>query len=385
MPNNDKNDKNGNTITVPFLNLQDVNRPYMGEMAAVAEQIIQSGWYIRGSACTTFERQFADYCGVEHCVGVGNGLEALTLTLNAWQILGKISPGSEVIIPGHTFIATALAVIDSGLTPVFVDVVDDTFLLSTNEVAAAITERTAAVVAVHLYGRPVDVDPLKQLCDANGLLLLEDAAQAHGAKYKGRRSGSLGDAAAFSFYPGKNLGALGDGGAVTTNDNELADCIRSLGNYGSAEKYVNIYAGRNSRLDDLQAAFLSIKLRHLDDDNEHRRRVASRYAKEITNPAVCLPTCVRGLEHAWHLYVVRVQSRHRFQKHLEQQGIATSVHYPIPPHKQVAFPALQHISLPTTEAMHREVVSLPISPAITEPQVQAVIDAVNLYRTSPSP
>ncbi len=365
--------------TIPFLDLAAVNAASMPELEAAAQEIIRSGWYILGESCEQFEKQFADYCGADHCIGVGNGLDALALTLRAWLILGDISPGAEVIVPANTFIATVLAVVDCGLTPVLVEPSPETFLVSTETVREAVTERTGAVIAVHLYGQPTDMEDLAAFCSARQIRLLEDAAQAHGAQHRGRRCGSLGDAAAFSFYPAKNLGALGDGGAVTTNSAELADCVRQLGNYGSSSKYVHVYPGRNSRLDPIQAAMLSLKLRHLDAANQARRTIAERYRAEISNPGVRLPDVTEDCEHVWHLFVVRVTDRQAFQNHMLSAGVQTAVHYPIPPHQQAAFPEWHGLSLPVTERLHREVVSLPISPVHSERDITTVIEAVNRY------
>ena len=369
-------------LCVPFLDLQAVNAASVEALRAAASQVIQSGWYVRGKVCREFESEFADYCGVAHCVGVGNGLDALKLTLKAWRILGEINPGAEVIMPAQTFVATALAVVESGLTPVFVEANPETYLVDVDSVRSAVTERTQCVIAVHLYGQPADMAELRQLCQSQRIKLLEDAAQAHGARYQGRRCGGLADAAAFSFYPTKNLGALGDGGAVTTNDLALADCIRSLGNYGSSQKYVHEHQGCNSRLDELQAALLRVKLPNLDSENERRRAVASRYLSEIVNPHIGLPKLAVGRDPVWHLFVVRTDNRDAFQAHMQECGVQTAVHYPVPPHQQAALSGAYQVSLPTTERLHRQVVSLPISPVHRDAAITAVIKAVNDFRSA---
>ena len=366
--------------TVRFLDLKAVNAPLIDAMADAASATLRSGWYLRGAACDRFESEFASFCSSEYCVGVANGLDALTLVLLAWRELGILKAGDEVIVPANTFIASVLAIVQAGLVPVLVEPDESTFNLDPARIEAHITPSTRLVMPVHLYGQCADMQPIREIARRYGLKVLEDAAQAHGASYRGERSGGLGDAAGFSFYPGKNLGALGDGGAVTTNDRELADCVRALGNYGSHRKYENLYQGRNSRLDDIQAAMLSVKLKHLDADNERRDAIAARYLHEIENPAVRLPAVAPNGTHVWHLFVVRVADREGFRSFLTSRGIETGVHYPIPPHKQRAFTSWGSLSLPITERIHREVVSLPMSPVHTDLEVSAVIEAVNAYR-----
>ncbi len=366
--------------TVPFLDLGAVNAPYAAALQASAARVIDSGWYIRGEACQQFESEFAAYCDVRHCVGVGNGLEALSLVFQAWKVMGRLRDGDEVIVPAHTFIASILAILEAGLKPVLVEPYAETFLINVDLARKAVTERTKAILPVHLYGQCADMDAIDALAQSFGLLVLEDAAQAHGARYNGRRAGSLGHAAGFSFYPGKNLGALGDGGAVTTVDKDLAECVRALGNYGSHVKYENLYQGNNSRLDEIQAAILSVKMAHLDNDNERRRQIATRYLKEISNSDVILPSVAKTNEHVWHLFVVRVLDRDRFQQHMGAQNIQTAVHYPIPPHQQRAFPEWSSLCLPVTEGLHQSVVSLPISPALSDFAVDRVIRAVNEFK-----
>lgn len=363
---------------MPFYPLRDVVAPYRTELLNALTAVVDSGWYIQGEACRRFEREFAEYCGAEHCIGVGNGLDALVLVLRAWQELGAMQPGDDVIVPANTFIASILAITEAGMNPVLVEPDESTFNIDPNRIEGAITPRTRAILPVHLYGRCAEMDQILDIAGRHGLRVLEDAAQAHGATCRGRRAGSLGDAAGFSFYPGKNLGALGDGGAVTTNDPELAECVRALGNYGSHEKYVHQYRGRNSRLDEVQAAVLSVRLKYLDAENARRREIANRYLAEIADPAIRLPEPPPpGDLHSWHLFVVRVPSRDSFRTHLREQGVETAVHYPTPPHHQGAYPSWSGGSLPITEAIHREVVSLPMSPALRADDVSSVIEAAN--------
>ena len=370
------------TMHVPFLELKRGNARWEAEIESALRSVVASGWYLRGEACERFEGEFAKYCRAQHCIGVGNGLDALTLVLHAWKELGVLREGDEVIVPANTYIASILSIVDSGLTPVLVEPDERTFNLDPEQVQAALTNRTRAVLCVHLYGQCADIQPIADFARQHGLKVLEDAAQAHGATYRGGRVGSLGDAAGFSFYPGKNLGALGDGGAVTTDDPELAACVRALGNYGSHVKYENIYRGRNSRLDEIQAAILSVKLPYLDRDNVRRSEIARRYLAEISNPAVQLPFVAQYGTHVWHLFVIRVSDRHSFQTFMQERGIETGVHYPIPPHKQRAFASWNCLSFPITELMHREVVSLPISPVHIDEEVTVVIDAVNAFGRS---
>lgn len=367
-------------LMIAFLNLGAVNAPHAPSLTQAVRAVVESGWYIRGEACTRFESEFARYCGVEYCIGVGNGLDALTLVLLAWREMGILAEGDEVIVPANTYIASILAITQSGLTPVLVEPDESTYNLDPRRIERQLSSRTRVILPVHLYGQCADMEPILDVAASNGLKVLEDAAQAHGARYRGRRAGSLADAAGFSFYPGKNLGALGDGGAVTTDDKRLADCVRALGNYGSEQKYENLYQGRNSRLDEIQAAILSAKLSDLDRSNEHRSAIAARYLREIRNEAVQLPRVASYGTHVWHLFVVRVADRGRFRDFLVSQGVETGVHYPVPPHKQRAFASWNNLILPITEQVHREVVSLPMSPVHSDAEVSSVISAVNAYR-----
>lgn len=362
-------------MSVPFLDLKAINLSQADELEAAFKRVLHSGWYILGAETAAFEASFASYCGNTHGIGVANGLDALFLILKAYGI----GPGDEVIVPSNTFIATWLAVSDCGATPIPVEPTADGFNIDPARVEAAITPRTKAILAVHLYGQPADMDPLKALAVRHGLKLIEDAAQAHGARYRGGVTGQLGDAAAFSFYPGKNLGALGDGGAVTTGDDALAERIRTLRNYGSKVKYYNEVPGYNSRLDELQSALLAVKLPRLDGDNARRRVIAAIYQRELAGIAgLTLPLVPEWAEPVWHLYVVRHAARDALTKALAEQGIGTIVHYPVPPHLQPAYAGLGYKEgdFPLAEAIHREVLSLPIAPNMTEEQALQVTAAV---------
>ncbi len=363
--------------SIPFLSLADLNEACHDEIVSSIKAVIDSGRYINGDSCQLFESQFADYCGVRHCVGVGNGLDALTLVLRAWRTLGFLGEGDEVIVPANTYIASILAVVHAGLTPVLVEPDEPTMNIDPQQVERAITPRTRVILAVHLYGQCADVTSLKEIATRHQLRILEDAAQAHGAFHHGQRSGRLGDAAGFSFYPTKNLGAIGDAGAVTTNDCELADCVRMLGNYGSRAKYLNAVAGFNSRLDEIQAAILSVKLRYLEHENLRRREFATQYIDGICNPMVELPVTLEGNEHAWHLFVVRVPDRFRFMQELSRCGVETAIHYPTPPHRQPALESFRSQRLPITEKIHDRVVSLPLHPRLRNEDVRRIVSVVN--------
>jgi dTDP-4-amino-4,6-dideoxygalactose transaminase len=366
-------------MNVPFLDLKSINARHAAELKSVAARVIDSGWYVLGEEVKAFEADFATWTGSPHCVGTSDGLSALTLALRGWKELGLLKDGDEVAVPANTYIASILAITENRLRPVLVEPDEDTFNLDAGKLAAALNPDVKAVLAVHLYGQLADMPAISELCRERGLLLLEDAAQAHGAHIDGVKAGAWGDAAAFSFYPGKNLGALGDAGALTCKDTKLADMVRALRNYGSHEKYKNLVQGPNDRLDEMQAAILRVKLPHLDADNAHRRAIAQRYRNEIKNPAVRLPSVHVGEDsHVWHLFVVRVADRTAFQQRLLDQGVHTAIHYPIAPHHQQAYAKdLGHLQLPLTEAIHREVVSLPLSPVLTDAQVAHVIQAVN--------
>ena len=359
---------------IPFLDLGAINNRHRQALASAFERVMESGWFILGRELEAFEAEFASYCGTRHCIGVGNGLDALHLILRAYDI----GPGDEVIVPSNTYIATWLAVSYAGAVPVGVEPDKRTYNLDPSRIAAAITSRTKAIMVVHLYGQTADMDSINTIAHAHGLKVIEDAAQAHGAGYKGRRAGALGNAAGFSFYPGKNLGALGDGGAVTTDDDSLADRIRVLRNYGSQVKYHNELKGYNSRLDELQAAFLREKLKTLDADNTQRGQLAAHYSDLLSKSALVLPIVPGWSDPAWHLYVVRTPERDALQRHLAARGIATMIHYPIPPHLQPAYTELgfSEGSFPVSEAIHREVLSLPIGPHLDAQSVRSVCDAI---------
>ena len=362
-------------MSIPFLDLKAVNLVHADGLQDAFRRVLDSGWYILGKEVDAFERAFAAYCDATHGIGVANGLDAIMLALRGYGI----KAGDEVIVPSNTFIATWLAVSQCGATPVPVEPVEATYNLDPALVEAAITPNTRAIVAVHLYGQPADMDPLRVLAAKHGLKLIEDAAQAHGARYKGRRTGSLGDAAAFSFYPGKNLGALGDGGGITTNDAALDGIVRTYRNYGSQKKYHNLVQGYNSRLDELQAAFLSVKLATLDADNARRRAIAARYDALLAGiDGLVLPHVPEWAEPVWHLYVVRHPQRDALAARLAEQGIGTIVHYPIAPHLQQAYAELdfKEGDFPIAEAIHREVLSLPIGPTMTLEQADQVAAAV---------
>ncbi|MDH1700761.1 DegT/DnrJ/EryC1/StrS family aminotransferase [Comamonas terrigena] len=369
---------------VSFLDLGSVNRKFRDELVQAATEVIDSGWYLQGERLRAFERSFAEYCDAQHCIGVANGLDALILTIRAWKELGKLKDGDEVIVPANTYIASVLAVTENNLVPILVEPDSKTFNLCPDILCKAITAKTRLLIPVHLYGKIAPMAQIMEIARSNDLLVLEDSAQAHGAVLDGKKAGAWGDASGFSFYPGKNLGALGDAGAVTTNDAELAQTIRALGNYGSHEKYQNLYQGVNSRLDEIQAAMLSVKLKYLDASTQQRREIVNAYLKGICNDAIQLPLQadmdVREYkEHVWHLFVVRSAQRDRLQAHLAAQGIQTNIHYPIPPHKQRAYAGFNKLSLPVTESMHTEVLSLPLSPAMSLQDAQRVIDACNSF------
>ncbi len=366
---------------IPFLNLGQVTARHRSELIEAATRVIDSGWFIHGREHAAFEHEFAAFHGVCEAIGVANGLDALTLVLRAWTQSGELREGDEVIVPANTYIASILAITENRLTPVLVEPDEGSFNLDPSLLAGALTARTRAILPVHLYGQAADMPAIMAFAKQHGLKVLEDCAQSHGAILEGRRVGLWGDAAGFSFYPGKNLGALGDGGAILTQDALLAERLRALRNYGSQVKYRNQCQGPNSRLDELQAALLRVKLPHLDEDNQKRRHIARRYRTEIRNSLVRLPHLVgEEQSHVWHLFVVRVDSRDAFIRHLTGAGIQTVIHYPIPPHRQECYPDFHALDLPITSAIHREVVSLPISPVMSDSEVDSVICAINGYQ-----
>ncbi|GAB4020911.1 DegT/DnrJ/EryC1/StrS family aminotransferase [Spirosoma koreense] len=359
---------------IPFLDLKRINDPYAVTLQQAIDRVLASGWYILGREVEAFEKQFATFCQTKHCIGVGNGLDALTLVLKAWDF----PAGSEVIVAANAYIASVLSISHANLTPVLVEPDPQTYLLAPANIEGAITARTKAILPVHLYGRCCEMDPIDELAQRYGLRVLEDAAQAHGAQYKSRRAGNLGDAAGWSFYPSKNLGALGDAGAITTNDDALAEQLRALRNYGSSQKYVNEYLGHNSRLDEMQAAILSAKLPALNTDNSRRRTIARRYLTEIHHPVVHLPPSDQLEQDVWHLFVVRHPRRDAFRSYLRERGIGTDVHYPIPPHRQKAYASMAELSFPIAEQLHQEVVSLPLNPALTDEEVTHIVETINV-------
>lgn len=360
---------------IKFLDLQKVNNRFRSEIDARIKGILDKGWYLQGEEDKKFEVDFAQFCGVNHCVGVANGLDALSMILKAYDF----GAGDEIIVPANTFIATILAVSANGCTPVLVEPDVKTALINPDLVEAAITSKTKAIMVVHLYGQAVPMEKIWNLAKKYDLKIIEDAAQAHGALYNGKRVGALGDAAAFSFYPGKNLGALGDAGGVTTNDGELAAKIRAIANYGSDRKYHHIYKGFNSRLDEIQAAVLDVKLAYLDNDNARRREIAKYYREHITNPQITLPYAYDEMAHVWHIFSIRCDRRDELQQYLERNDIQTNIHYPTPPHKQGAYKEWEHLSYPISEEIHKTALSLPISPVLSDDEVKQVVEVVNKW------
>lgn len=368
-------------MNVRFLDLQKINHRYEPEISEALDRVVRSGWYLQGAENERFEKAYADYIGQSHCVGCGNGLDALTLIYRAYIEMGVMKPGDEVIVPANTYIASILAITENGLTPVLAEPDPATLELDDSRLEQLITSRTRSILLVHLYGRCAYTERIGSLCSQYGLKLVEDNAQAHGCRWTdGRRTGSLGDAAGHSFYPGKNLGALGDAGAVTTDDTQLALTVRALANYGSQRKYVFQYAGRNSRLDELQAAVLSVKLKYLDADNEVRRRLARIYISGIRHAEVELPaTLPHDDMNVYHLFPIFCRRRDQLQQYLNSQGVQTLIHYPIPPHKQACYKSWNQMSLPVTERLHEQELSLPISQVMTDEEVCQVVHIVNAF------
>lgn len=364
---------------IKFLDLKKINKPYEPFFQEKLKKVLDNSWYILGKEVETFESSFANYCGTKYCIGVGNGFDALVLIFKGYIQLGKLQKGDEVIVPANTYIASILAILQADLVPVLVEPRLETYNIDPALISEKITSKTKAVLAVHLYGQLAEMDAINTIANQNNLLVIEDAAQAHGALLVFRKSGNLSNAAAFSFYPGKNLGALGDGGAVTTNDSELARTILLLRNYGSEKKYYNKYIGVNSRLDELQAAFLNLKLPNLDSDNVKRRAIAKRYLSEIKNDKIVLPFWDSSNNHVFHLFVIRTEHRSKLQEYLNQNNIETMIHYPIAPHKQKAFLNWNDLSFPITEKIHEEGLSLPVSPVLTNTEVSVIIEILNQY------
>ncbi|WP_317178850.1 DegT/DnrJ/EryC1/StrS family aminotransferase [Lelliottia amnigena] len=364
---------------LPFLDLKAINQQYKTELMQAFERVLDSGWYIMGKELSTFEQRFAQFCGTKHCIGVANGLDALILVLRAWKELGLLCDGDEVLVPSNTYIASVLAISQNNLVPVFVEPDSSTFNITAAGINEKITERTKAILPVHLYGQLCEMADIKELGKQKNLLILEDCAQAHGAMLNNVKAGNWGDAAGFSFYPGKNIGALGDAGAITTNDDKLAEMLLALRNYGSHKKYENLYRGVNSRLDELQAAVLSVKLETVEIEVAQRREIANFYLKNINNPLINLPRVVSEEMHVWHLFVITSAHRETLAKHLAEKNIQTLIHYPIPPHKQQAYNQFEHMSLPVAEEIHRSVLSIPMGPTMTLDHAKMVTDAINSF------
>lgn len=369
---------------IPFLDLKNINQQYREELVAACKRVIDSGWYINGNELEQFEQNFANYCGVKFAIGVANGLDALILTLRAWKELGKLQEGDEVIVPSNTYIASILAITANNLTPVLVEPDLATYNIDPLKIEEAITAKTKVILPVHLYGQLAAMPKIMKIAEAHNLLVLEDSAQSHGAQIEGKKAGNWGDASGFSFYPGKNLGALGDAGAVTTNDEELAKMIKALRNYGSHEKYKNLVPGVNSRLDEIQAAMLDIKLKYIDDEVKHRRLIADNYLSQIKNPLIQLPLnniqATNYTQHVWHLFVIRTDHREALQKYLADHGVQTLIHYPLPPHKQQAYKEWSKFSFPISEQIHSQVLSLPIGPTLSLQDAEKIVELCNQFK-----
>ena len=365
---------------IHFLNLRKLNQPFEVAFQKKMKQFLEGGWYILGNEVKQFETDFASYCGTKHCIGVGNGLDALVLIFKAYIHLGKLEKGDEVIVPANTYIASILAVLQADLVPVLVEPRLETYNINPEEIEAKITSKTKAILAVHLYGQLCEMKAINEIAQKHNLLVIEDAAQAHGSQFsENEKAGNLSHASAFSFYPGKNLGALGDGGAITTNDDGLAEVLFSMRNYGSKVKYENEIIGVNSRLDELQAAFLNIKLKQLDSENEFRRSMAKRYLSEIKNEKIIMPSWDLSQKHVFHLFVIRTSNRLELQNFLKENGIETMIHYPIPPHKQKALSNWNNLSFPITEKIHDEVLSIPLNSGLKASEIQHIITILNQY------
>ncbi|MBY8963947.1 DegT/DnrJ/EryC1/StrS family aminotransferase [Flavobacterium sp. D11R37] len=366
---------------IKFLDLQKVNLLHQEEIEKRLLETFRSGWYLFGEQVKQFEDSLCNYTGSKHAIGTANGLDALRLIIKAYTELGVMQHGDEIIVPANTYIASILAITDNNLIPVPIEPDADTFNINIGLIEEKITSRTKGIMIVHLYGQAVFSEKLKAIAEKHNLKIIEDNAQAIGAQWNGIKTGNLGDAAGFSFYPGKNLGAIGDAGAVTTNDDELAKTIRALANYGSHQKYVNHYKGLNSRLDEMQSAVLNVKLPYLDNENQRRREIARYYTQNIKNSAIILPKVPEDENsHVWHLYIIRCKERDRLQKYLTDSGIQTLIHYPIPPHRQEAYKEMNELNLPITEAIHNEVLSLPVSPVLTDEEVKHITAALNNFK-----
>jgi dTDP-4-amino-4,6-dideoxygalactose transaminase len=364
---------------IKFLDLQKINQQYRTDLKKAFERVLDSGWYILGNEVKQFENDFASYCGTKHCIGVANGLDALILIIRAYKELGFFVDYDEIIVPANTYIASILAISENNLIPVLVEPDIYTNNIDPNLIEAKITNKTKAILSVHLYGQLCDMDAINAIAKKHDLKVIEDCAQAHGAKHNGKYAGNFGDAAGFSFYPGKNLGALGDAGAITTNDDTLASTLRALLNYGSHEKYKNLYKGINSRLDELQAALLGVKLKTLNKETDIKRSIVNRYLNEIKNSKIILPSVNEQQAHVWHLFVIRSNNRQQLQQYLSDHGIQTVIHYPIPPHKQAAYKELNDHVFPISEKIHEEIISLPLSSVMLNDEVNYVIKTLNEY------
>lgn len=364
---------------IKFLDLEKINSQYSDEIYAAVKRVVDSGWYLLGNETAQFEENYANYIGTKHCIGVANGLDALRLILRAYIEQGIMAEGDEVIVPANTYIASILAITDNRLVPVLVEPDIHTYQINESLIETAITKKTKAIMIVHLYGQCAYTNKIGSLCQQYGLKLIEDNAQAHGCEFKGEKTGSLGDAAGHSFYPGKNLGALGDGGAVTTNNKELAEIVRALANYGSTKKYVCDYMGLNSRLDEIQSAVLDVKLKYLDQDTQRRKDVARYYIENIKHPDIILPIVNDWNAHVFHLFTIRSNRRDELQSYLAKNGVQTLIHYPIPPHQQKCYTEFNGLSLPITEKIHSEELSLPISQVITDTEIELMINLINQF------
>lgn len=365
---------------IPFLDLKETNMPYQSEIEEAVLSVVRSGWYILGDQVKSFERAYAQYCGTANCIGVGNGLDAISLILKSYKELGVLKDGDEVLVPANTYIASILAVSSSGLVPVLVEPDINTYNIDPEKIGDKVTSRTKAILAVHLYGLVSPMNELKEIARKYNLKLIDDAAQAHGAAYYEQKVGSLCDATAFSFYPTKNLGALGDAGAVTTDDSELAAIVRALANYGTTSKYINEYKGENSRLDEIQAAVLAVKLKYLDKEVQARQNIASFYLRNIQNELIALPWVEQIEQHAFHLFVVRCHERDRLQQYLSDKGIRTEIHYPLPPHKQEAYKEWNSLSYPVSEKIADQIISLPLHISLKNEEVIRICSALNEFR-----
>ena len=369
---------------IPFLDLKSINQQYRNELVEACTRVIDSGWYIGGTELETFEKNFADYCGTKFAIGVANGLDALILVLRAWKELGKLNDGDEVLVPSNTYIASILAITANNLRPVLIEPELKSYNIDVSKIESAITDKTKAILPVHLYGQLAAMPQIMDIANKHNLLVLEDSAQSHGAEVSGKKAGNWGHASGFSFYPGKNLGALGDAGAVTTNDEELANMLKALRNYGSHEKYKNLVPGVNSRLDEIQAAILDVKLKYLDNEVKHRRLIANQYLTQINNSLIQLPLngidAVEYSQHVWHLFVIRTNHREVLQQYLADNGVQTLIHYPIPPHKQQAYKEWNELSFPISEQIHSQVMSLPIGPTLSLQDAEKIVELCNQFK-----